>query len=220
MNIDRIRIFSWRLSFLPSLLLATVFLFTSAFAEDQKEVTFKNTSGVPVNLYWVNHDGEEQKLDYPAIPNGKSHEETSYKGHRFLLKNKGGQTIGEYTVTAKAKQTFTLKKPKEIVFGKKVTLSGRIEQIKTYGDDGKAVFPFYLYTDSSIIVKPAVDFDPGDTNQVLDGMEVQLVGSDDSKLERYNGKKVTITGNVSTGTDLHCFGFGLFVDSLKSIKKR
>ena len=67
-------------------------------------------------------------------------------------------------------------------------------------------------------MKPAVDFDPADTNQVLDGMEVKMVEGDDSKLERYIGKKVTITGDIATGTDLHCFGFGLFVDSLKNIK--
>jgi hypothetical protein len=35
-------------------------------------------------------------------------------------------------------------KPTELVFGNKATLSGKLEQIKTYGDDGKAVFPFYL----------------------------------------------------------------------------
>ena len=217
MNNDRI--FSLRLSLLPSLFLAAFFLASSALAEDQKQVIFKNTSGVPVNLYWVNHDNEQQRLDRPAIANGGSHEETSYEGHRFVLINKDGETLGEYTVSSKAKQTFTVTKPKEFTFGKKVTLSGRIEQIKTYDDDG-AVFPFFLYTNGSIIVKPAGDFEPENSNEVLNGMEVQIVGDDDSKLERYRGKKVTITGTISTGTDLHCFGFGMFVDSLKNIKER
>lgn len=110
-------------------------------------------------------------------------------------------------------------KPTELVFGNKATLSGKLEQIKTNDADGNAVFPFYLTTDSGIIVKAAVDFDPGDTGEELEGMEVKLIGGDDSALEPFNGKKVTISGQVSTGTDLHCHAFGLFVDSIKNIEE-
>jgi hypothetical protein len=110
-------------------------------------------------------------------------------------------------------------KPTEHVFGNKATLSGKLEQIKTNGDDGKAVFPFYLATDNGIIVKAAVDFDPGDTDKELEGMEVRLIAGDDSALEAFNGKRVTIRGQVSTGTGLHCHAFGLFVDSIKNIEE-
>jgi hypothetical protein len=112
----------------------------------------------------------------------------------------------------------TKDKPTELVFGNKATLTGRLEQIKTYGD-GMAVFPFYLYTDNGIIVKAAVDFDPGDTGEELEGMEVQLLKGDDSALEPFNGKRVTISGRVSTDTDLYCHAFGLFIDSIKSIEE-
>ena len=110
-------------------------------------------------------------------------------------------------------------KPTEYVFGNKATLSGKLEQIKTNGEDGKAVFPFYLTTDNGIIVKAAVDFDPGDTGKELEGMEVRLIGGDDSALEAFNGKRVTISGQVSTDTGLHCHAFGLFVDGIKNIEE-
>ena len=106
----------------------------------------------------------------------------------------------------------------EIRFGTDVTLTGTIEQIKTYDDDGKAVFPFYLTTDNKIIVRPAIDFDPGDTNEVLDGMEVLVIEGKESDLEPFRGKRVTIKGSVSTGTNLYCFGFGLYVESVKVLK--
>ena len=110
-------------------------------------------------------------------------------------------------------------KPTELVFGNNATLTGKLEQIKTNGEDGKAVFPFYLTTDNGIIVKAAVDFDPGDTGEKLEGMEVQLMEGDDSALEPFNGKRVTISGQVSTDTDLHCHAFGLFIDSIKNIEE-
>jgi hypothetical protein len=159
------RILSTRCRLMLSLLIASTFLAGSVFAQDKKQVIFKNSPSVPVNLYWVNNEGNDQK--YGEIPNGESLPQLTFEEARWVLKDKGGEPLGDYPVTAKAKQTFTLKKPTGIVLGKKVTLAGKIEQIKTYDDDGKAVFPFYLTTDSRILVKPAVDFDPGDTNQVL-----------------------------------------------------
>lgn len=111
-------------------------------------------------------------------------------------------------------------KPTELVFGNKATLTGKLEQIKTNGEDGNAVFPFYLTTDNGIIVKAAVDFDPGDTGKKLEGMEVRLIKGDDSALESFNGKRVTISGQVSTGTGLHCHAFGLFVDGIKNIEEK
>ncbi|MEM7147013.1 MAG: hypothetical protein AAF591_17915 [Verrucomicrobiota bacterium] len=109
-------------------------------------------------------------------------------------------------------------KPLEIVFGNNATLSGRIEQLKTYDDAGKAVFSYYLYTDNKIIVKPAIDFDPGDTNQVLDGMEVKTLGGKDADLEQYKGMQVTINGHVSSGTGLNVYGFAMYIDGSKKIK--
>ena len=41
----------------------------------------------------------------------------------------------------------------------------------------------------------------------------------DSALEAFIGKKVTIRGQISTGTDLHCHAFGLYVDSIKNIEE-
>ncbi|MCB1099228.1 MAG: hypothetical protein KDN22_26900 [Verrucomicrobiae bacterium] len=109
--------------------------------------------------------------------------------------------------------------PVEVVFRGRATLSGKIEQIKTHDDDGNAVFPLYLYTDKPIVVKPAVDFDPGDTNRELDGIEVKLLEGDAAGLERHRGKTVTVRGKVATGTGLHCHGFGLYVASLKDIEE-
>jgi hypothetical protein len=110
-------------------------------------------------------------------------------------------------------------KPTEHVFGEKATLTGKLEQIKTNDDDGKAVFPYYLTTDNGIIVKAAVDFDPGDTGEKLEGMEVKLIKGDDSALEPFKGKRVTISGQIATDTGLHCHAFGLFVDAIKNIEE-
>lgn len=110
--------------------------------------------------------------------------------------------------------------PTELVFGNKATLSGRLEQIKTNDADGNAAFPFFLTTRNKIVVKAAADFDPGDTDEELEGMEVKLIGGDDSALEAFLGKNITICGRVSSGTGLHCHAFGLFVDSVKNIEEK
>lgn len=109
-------------------------------------------------------------------------------------------------------------KPTELVFGNRATLAGTLEQIKTYDDDGKAVFPYYLRTKGNLIVRAAPDFVPENADEEVDGMEVKMLGGDDSALEPYNGKTVTIRGKIGTGVGLYCFGFGLYVDGIKNIE--
>ena len=106
---------------------------------------------------------------------------------------------------------------KTLIFGEPATLTGRLEQIKTYDENGRAVFPYFLNTESKIMVKPAFDFDPGDTNEVINGIEVKIIGQPDAVLDQFKNQKVTIKGQVATGVNLYCFNFALFVNSPRDI---
>jgi hypothetical protein len=112
--------------------------------------------------------------------------------------------------------------PTVVTFGDRATLQGTLQQIKTYGDNG-AVFPFYLKMPKGVIVRPDDNYDPGDTNQELDGMEVIMLEAVDiyeteCLLNQYKDKEVIVEGHVSGGSSLYCFNFGLFVDSTRSIR--
>lgn len=108
--------------------------------------------------------------------------------------------------------------PAEFVFGRQAAITGKLEQIKTYDHDGKAVFPFYIRTQGNLIVRAAPDFVPENADEEIDGMEVRMLGGDDSALEPYHGKTVTIRGQIGTGADLYCFGFGLYVGRKENIE--
>lgn len=58
----------------------------------------------------------------------------------------------------------------ELAFGTEVTLTGTLEQIKTFGD-GKAVSPSFLTTEGNIIVKAARDFAPNNADEEVEDME-------------------------------------------------
>jgi len=110
-----------------------------------------------------------------------------------------------------------------VTFGDMTTLSGTLQQIKTYGEDGRAVFPFFLKIPQGVIVRPDDVYAPGDTNEKIDGMEVVMLGSEniyetERLLRKYKDRQVIIEGRISGGLDLHCFNFGLFVNEVKSIK--
>lgn len=105
----------------------------------------------------------------------------------------------------------------EVVFGDSATLVGTIEQIKTYNNEGQAVFPYYLYTESAIVVRSIGEFDPGETDKRMDGMEVVMLEGSSSQLEQFRGKRVSVRGHVSGDLHFHCFPFGLLVSSTSDI---
>ena len=107
---------------------------------------------------------------------------------------------------------------REIIFGDSALLNGKIEQIKTYDGEGRAVFVNFLYTSQEIIVRPSETQFPENANESVDGMEIKMINGNDGQLEQFIGKNVTVKGSVSGGLDLHCFGFGFFVDSLRDVK--
>jgi hypothetical protein len=104
-------------------------------------------------------------------------------------------------------------------FGEKATVRGFLARLKTYDREGRAVFPFFLTTEHKLIVEPAVDFDPGATGELLEGLEVKIKGMSEDTMEALNGKKVEIrNAAISTGIDLHCHPMAFFADSPKSIQ--
>lgn len=104
-------------------------------------------------------------------------------------------------------------------FGEKATVRGFLARIKTYDREGHAAFPFFLTTEHKLIVEPAVDFDPGATGELLEGLEVKIMGTSDEAMELLNGKKVEIrNAAISTGLDLHCHPVAFFADSIDSIQ--
>jgi len=105
----------------------------------------------------------------------------------------------------------------EVTFGDKVTLTGTLEEIKTYDEDGKAVFPFFINTERPLIVLPDQGFAPADSEQELNGLEVKMLNGNDEVLEQFRNKRVKIHGRVATGVDLYCYDIGIFVESLDDI---
>lgn len=230
-----------RMNILPPLLLVAVLIAGPAFGQKQDELTAASLVGkyaqepaendwhkVTIepatngNLRWKNAAGREWTLELRGGNELWAAKDCPYGETKLdIKKDRAGKITGIqfndgiYRLLAQPEQGGPA--PIELKFGEPATLSGRIEQIKTYGDDG-AVFPFYLKTARKLIVRPAADFDPGDCDEEIDGMEVKLSGADDSALEPYKGKDVTVTGRVATGVGLYCFGFGLYVDALNDIK--
>ncbi len=108
--------------------------------------------------------------------------------------------------------------PKVLKIGQQTTLVGQIKQIKTYDQNGNTVYPYYLFTKRLIAVSPSGAYNPGDTNKILDGMEIKLINGDQRILSQYDGRELQIDGTVAPGQGLYCLKYGFYVESIANIR--
>ena len=66
-----------------------------AAAGDDSSITFENRTKSPVEIFWLN--GEGGKQSYGKIEAGASRDQHTFRGHRWLIVNAQGESLGEVT---------------------------------------------------------------------------------------------------------------------------
>jgi len=64
---------------------------------EETTVTFINRTSAPVNLFWIDSDGNRRP--YGTIQPGQSHEQHTFAGHVWLVTGAGGSLLGVYEAT-------------------------------------------------------------------------------------------------------------------------
>jgi hypothetical protein len=69
-------------------------------------LVFKNNAKSPVDVYWMDFEGKEQK--YLSIAPGKSAEQGTYSTHAWRLRDLAGDIVMDYVATDEARQTIEI----------------------------------------------------------------------------------------------------------------
>jgi hypothetical protein len=116
----------------PTLASPTLVLPTST-VDTSVTLTFENNSGVPVDYYWVNLSGEEEK--YGTINSGRSVELSTNFEHVWRIRDQTGNLVMEYSVTKDARQIVTI--AAEAIVAADPVAADLSAQVQTFKDEGR-----------------------------------------------------------------------------------